>query len=204
MKDRTVLLFSGGIDSTITLFILLNQGKEITLITFSFPGQPPMEIESAKSLANQTLVEHIIIDLPYTNHVSNIYPNYSTSNNSSDTKFLPGRNILFLSIASIYAYERQIKTIHTGIVDLKGQVYPDCSEKFLIRMEKSLNIGLGYPIKIISPQLKFNVKDQYSIAKQLNIIDTLKNKTHSCFYNIEKGCKNCPKCRDRKAFFKYE
>ena len=55
---------------------------------------------------------------------------------------MPGRNILFYTLSAAYAYDKKIKHIASGVCQTDYSGYPDCRNKTIKSLEKSINLGM--------------------------------------------------------------
>ena len=107
--------------------------------------------------------------------------------------YVPGRNIIFLSIAGAIADIKKCEAIMIGVnaVDYSG--YPDCRPEFISSMEKSLRIGLAFSsrLKIEAP---LQTMSKAEIIKYGMKLGTPYELTHSCYLGNEEACGKCDSC----------
>jgi 7-cyano-7-deazaguanine synthase len=84
-------------------------------------------------------------------------------------------------------------------VDYSG--YPDCRGEFIKSMEKSLSLGMEYPVKIHTPLISLDKKGTVLLAKKLGALDMMKH-THTCYEGKNPPCGKCPACLLREKGFK--
>lgn len=75
----------------------------------------------------------------------------SSARGGVPSTFVPGRNILFLTLAAIYAYQVQTHTLITGVCETDFSGYPDCRDEFVRALIKSVVLGMDYQLKIETP-----------------------------------------------------
>ena len=114
MTSKAVVVFSGGQDSTTCLVLALKKYDEVHAITFDYGGQRhKLEIEVAEKLCKQLGVKaHKVMDVGLLNELAissltrdDIPVSHELQGNGLPNSFVPGRNILFLTLAGIYAYQ---------------------------------------------------------------------------------------------------
>ncbi|HGJ5878710.1 MAG TPA: 7-cyano-7-deazaguanine synthase QueC, partial [Arsenophonus nasoniae] len=138
--NSAVVVFSGGQDSTTCLLQAIKNYNSVSCITFDYGQRHKEEIEIAKSIAKKLNVNsHKILDVNVLNDlaISSLtrndidVPSYEEHNdNEVPNTFVPGRNILFLTLASIYAYQIEADTVITGVCETDFSGYPDCRDTF--------------------------------------------------------------------------
>ncbi|MCE1787358.1 7-cyano-7-deazaguanine synthase, partial [Enterobacter hormaechei] len=108
---RAVVVFSGGQDSTTCLIQAINQYDEVHCVTFDYGQRHRAEIDVARNVSHFLgVVAHKVLDVTLLNELAlssltrdNIpVPDHSESEKSAiPSTFVPGRNILFLTLAAI-------------------------------------------------------------------------------------------------------
>lgn len=207
MSKKAVVVFSGGQDSTTCLIQALHLYDEVHCITFDYGQRYRAEIDVARHLA-QTLgvTAHKVLDATLFNELAissltrdNIpVPAADSSNGALPSTFVPGRNILFLSLAAIYAYQIQAHTVITGVCEADFSGYPDCRDAFVKALNTAVALGMDYPLKIETPLMWLSKAQTWALAdayKQLNLI---RYQTVTCYKGIlGSGCGGCDACHLR-------
>lgn len=209
---KAVVVFSGGLDSVSTC-AYLKKKYQIYAITFSYGQKANKEIKVAKKFAKLLkFKEHKIVDIRF---MKDLYENTNALTNTGITipsKFdysivAPIRNSIFLSIASAWAFSKDIEFVAYG-AHSGDQKYPDCRPKFTKMLSAALNegeidgikLGLRNKIKIWSPYM-----DNLSKSDLLRIgYDRLGNKifkSWSCYSDKKIHCGKCESCNNRKSVF---
>lgn len=110
-----------------------------------------------------------------------------------DDAFLPGRNALFLTIASSYAFSKNASTVAIGILTEKHHIFPDQTDEFIVNMNFAMNSALGKNMMLLTPLINFEKKDIIKLAEKYSIpLD----ETYSCHSGKDKYCKKCVACRE--------
>ena len=200
--NRALVVFSGGQDSTTCLFWALEHYDHVEVITFDYGQRHRKEIEVAKEIANELNVkQHLLNTEILTSYNANSLTNNDIeidSSNDVPNTFVPGRNMLFLNIASIVAY--QIGAIHivTGVCDTDFSGYPDCRRDFVQSMNETMNLAMDLEFVIDTPLMTLNKKETWQLADKLGQLDYIRYRTLTCYNGIVgDGCGVCPSCKLR-------
>ena len=148
---RAVVVFSGGQDSTTCLAQALHQYDEVHCVTFDYGQRHRAEIDVARDLALKLGARaHKVLDVTLLSELAvssltrdNIpVPDYEPDANGIPNTFVPGRNILFLTLAAIYAYQVQAEAVITGVCETDFSGYPDCRDEFVKALNQALKLGM--------------------------------------------------------------
>ncbi|MBQ5352735.1 MAG: 7-cyano-7-deazaguanine synthase QueC, partial [Bacteroidaceae bacterium] len=113
--------------------------------------------------------------------------------------FVPGRNLFFLSIAAVYARERGINHLVTGVSETDFSGYPDCRDAFIKSLNVSLNLAMDEQFVIHTPLMWIDKCQTWEMADNLGVLDIVRNDTLTCYNGIQgDGCGECPSCKLRK------
>ncbi|WP_454870690.1 7-cyano-7-deazaguanine synthase QueC [Pseudomonas lini] len=214
MNKKAVIVFSGGQDSTTCLIHALQTYDEIHCITFDYGQRHRAEIEVSLQLSKKLGVAvHKVLDTSLLNELAissltrNNTPTPSTSSSTEDlpNTFVPGRNILFLTLAAIYAYQVRAKTVITGVCETDFSGYPDCRDAFIKTLNNAIELGMDYKLRIETPLMWLNKAETWALADHHKKLDLIRDHTLSCYNGIKGyGCTNCDACNLRakglKAF----
>ncbi|WP_416825560.1 7-cyano-7-deazaguanine synthase QueC [Ectobacillus polymachus] len=204
-KEKAVVVFSGGQDSTTCLFWALQQFKEVEAVTFNYNQRHRLEIECAASIAKELGVKHTILDMGL---LSQLTPNALTRNDIAITQedgelpstFVEGRNLLFLSFAAVLAKQVGARHIITGVCETDFSGYPDCRDVFVKSLNVTLNLAMDYEFVIHTPLMWLNKAGTWKMADELGAFDFVREKTLTCYNGMMgDGCGECPACKLRKA-----
>ena len=200
--NRALVVFSGGQDSTTCLFWALEQYDHVEVITFDYGQRHRKEIEVAKEIANELNVkQHLLNTEILTSYNANSLTNNDIeidSSNDVPNTFVPGRNMLFLNIASIVAYQIGAKHIVTGVCDTDFSGYPDCRRDFVQSMNETMNLAMDLEFVIDTPLMTLNKKETWQLADKLGQLDYIRYRTLTCYNGIVgDGCGVCPSCKLR-------
>ena len=212
--SEAVVLLSGGLDSSTVLAMALERGFKIVALTFDYGQRHRKEIDSATRIARHFGVkEHIIVPLDLGRYLSSSLTQDSISIPSARSRseigteipstYVPGRNIVFLSIASSIAESRGASSVFiaANAVDFSG--YPDCTPEFMDAFQKVLEVGTkagkeGHGIKIEAPILR---ESKAQIVREAIRLKVPLELTWSCYRGGAKACGVCDSCRLRLEGF---
>ncbi len=204
---KGVILLSGGIDSTTTLYYAKSLRFKLTALIFDYNQRHKKEIAYATRFCRLNKINYHIVkcDLSWarsslTDKKIKISLNRDLTKREIPLTYVSGRNIIFLSYALSLAESIGAKAIFIGahIQDYSG--YPDCRPQFLKAFERAANCATKKgDIKIIAPLLN---KDKKAIIKMGIRLGVPFERTWSCYQGASKPCLECDSCRFRISAFK--
>lgn len=206
-KDEAVVVFSGGQDSTTCLLWAKKKYKKVYAVSFDYNQRHKKELECAKSICEELGVEHKILDMELLNQLA---PNSLTrddinvdveapSDGTPPNSFVDGRNMVFLLFVAIFAKQKGISDIITGVSQSDFSGYPDCRDIFIKSMNVTLNLAMDYEFDIITPLMWIDKEATWELADSLGGFELVRDKTLTCYNGIiGAGCGNCPACKLRK------
>ena len=203
--SKAIVLLSGGLDSTTVLAIAKAHDFECYALSFDYGQKQRSELESAKTIANQSnVVEHRIMKISLADIGGSALtddeidvPKYSESDEIPVT-YVPARNTIFLSFALAWAEVIDCQKIYIGVNALDYSGYPDCRPEFIKAFESMANLATkqsveGEKIEILTPLISLT-KAQI-IQKGLSLgVDY--SQTISCYLANSNGeaCGACDAC----------
>jgi 7-cyano-7-deazaguanine synthase len=208
-KERALVVFSGGQDSTTCLHWAFKKFSQANVIAVSFDyGQRhSIELSAAKEICLLTAIEQIILPI---NTFASLGGNALTddidvNNENAPTTdlpntFVPGRNLIFLSFAAALAYQHGIKHLVTGVAETDYSGYPDCRESTIESLQQTLNLGMEYDITIHTPLMFLSKKQTVEMAQKLGAMKSL-SYSHTCYNGERPGCGKCSACMLRAKGF---
>ncbi|PWT93342.1 MAG: 7-cyano-7-deazaguanine synthase QueC [Acidobacteria bacterium] len=212
MPYSAVVLFSGGIDSTTTLAIALQEGFHVIALSFDYGQRHIIELEKSKKVLSQFSVkEHMTIRIDLraiggsalTSKID--VPKGRMIDHSIPITYVPGRNLIFLSFAAALGETSNAYDLFYGANVLDYSGYPDCRPEFMEALEKTLNAGMkagveGKGFRIHAPLLKMTKSEIIRKGLELRVDYT---HTHSCYDPAPDGlaCGACDSCRIRQKGF---
>ncbi len=219
--NEALLLFSGGQDSTTVLAWCLKKYDKTHLITFDYGQIHNIEMQSAKRIIKtfkkefpvwKHKIENLIVYK--INNLGKLHKNALVSKIKISTKdklpntFVPGRNVLFYTLGATLAYSRNIHNIVSGVCETDFSGYPDCRNKTIQYINKTLNLAMEKDFKLFTPLMNKSKTDTWKMAYRLGgkkLVDIIIKHTHSCYlgnrenlYPWGYGCNKCPACLLRR------
>ena len=206
VNEDALVVFSGGQDSTTCLFWAKKHFRKVYAITFIYGQKHVREVELARAIAQKADVEINVMNVPLIGSLgSNSLTNNSIEMDSekpSDSypnTFVPGRNLFFLSIAAVYAREKGIRNIITGVSQTDYSGYPDCRDAFIKSRNVTLNLAMDDQFILHTPLMWLDKAQTWELADQLGVLDLVRNETLTCYNGIPgDGCGHCPACTLRR------
>ena len=186
-KEAAVVVFSGGQDSTTCLFWALKRYKKVIALSFDYHQKHVKELECAKKICRDHEVEHHIMDMSLLNQLApnsltrvDIKVDENAPEEGTPNSFVDGRNLLFLSYAAVFAKQRGITDIITGVSQSDFSGYPDCRDIFIKSLNTTLCLAMNYQFDIITPLMWLDKKGTWALADELGAFDIIKNEYQKC------------------------
>lgn len=205
-KEDVLVVFSGGQDSTTCLFWAKKHFRKVHALTFIYGQKHVAEVESAKEIALKAGVEFDVIDVSFIGKLgrnsltdTTMVMDQDKPADSFPNTFVPGRNLFFLSIAAVYAREKGINHLVTGVSQTDFSGYPDCRDAFIKSLNVTLNLAMDEQFVIHTPLMWIDKCQTWALADELGVLDLVRNETLTCYNGIKgDGCGYCPACRLRR------
>ncbi|MEI7027445.1 7-cyano-7-deazaguanine synthase QueC [Paenibacillus sp. y28] len=212
-SKKAVIILSGGLDSTTCMGIALDQGYELYPLTFDYGQRHIMEIENARAVAAfyGTEQRHKVVPLSFLREIGGSaltddtidVPEGEEAEGEIPVTYVPGRNLLFLSIATSYAEVIGAEAIYIGVNALDYSGYPDCRPDFIRKVEDVIAVATkvgveGKPITIQTPLIEWTKADIIKEGMRLGVPYKL---TTSCYNGHDEACGVCDSCRLRLKGF---
>ncbi len=189
-----VTLLSGGIDSCLMSVLTKETGRDQKPLFINY-GQLNYSNEYKSVMAHTSqfsLQKPAVIDVSgYGKIISSGLTD--TSKHIVDEAFLPGRNMLFLLLASSFALQNECSAISIGLLREDKAIFPDQTNNFLYSAEDTIAKALGQKIEIAAPLREFYKKDVIEMAHEKGIVAT-----YSCHAGGEVPCGMCISCMEFK------
>ena len=208
MAKKAVVVLSGGQDSTTCLYWALERfgGDQVEALTFDYGQRHRIELDCAGQVAKHAGVEHTTLPIDTFAALggnaltdSHIPVEQSPANGLPNT-FVPGRNLIFLTFAAAFAWQRDLADIVTGVAQTDYSGYPDCRRDTIDAMEQSLNLGMECTFRIHTPLMNLTKKQTVELARDLGALDAMAL-THTCYNGQRPPCGECPACELRAKGF---
>lgn len=221
-ETSALVLFSGGQDSATCLAWALERYERVETIGFDYGQRHAVEMQ-----ARQMVREQMVNVLPQwadrlgPDHVVDLTGFGAIGETAMTTDraieadarglpntFVPGRNLLFLTLAGALAYRRGLQVIVTGVCETDFSGYPDCRDDTMKAMQLALSLGLERRLVIETPLMWIDKAETWALAHRLGgqpLVDLIVEETHTCYLGDREhrqawgyGCGECPACDLRK------
>lgn len=208
VREKAVVLLSGGLDSTTALAVAQSAGYEIYAMSFRYGQRHSLELESASRVAKAMGVEkHLIVDFDLraiggsalTDQIE--VPKERGAQEIASgipVTYVPARNTIFLSFALAWAEVLGVQDIFIGVNALDYSGYPDCRPEYIEAFEKMATIATKAGVqgllrlKIHTPLIAMTKAEIIQTGLKLGVDYSL---THSCYDPIEGvACGKCDSC----------
>lgn len=211
-------MLSGGQDSTTCLFWAKERFGTVHAVAFDYGQRHRSELEAAREIAELADVELAFLELGVLSQLGGSSLVRSSEELSSDggledrevegglpNTFVPGRNLLFLSVAAAYAVQKGCRHLVVGVSETDYSGYPDCRQLFLEHMvtviEAAMPSSTG-PWVIEAPLLNKDKSATVLMARRLGPACWKSlGLSVTCYQGLRPGCGECPSCKLREAGF---
>jgi 7-cyano-7-deazaguanine synthase len=216
-KRKAVILLSGGIDSSTTLYIAGKMGFDLYALSFCYGQRHKIELQAAGRIAAHFgVIKHIILDIDLrlfgnsalTDDID-VPKSRSIEEMATDIPitYVPARNTIFLSFALAWAEVLEAGDIFIGVTALDYSGYPDCRPEYIAAYERMANLATKAAVegkqelKIHTPLIQLTKAQIIQKGLELGVDFGL---THSCYDPTETGeaCGECDSCLLRMKGFK--
>ena len=214
LSHRAVVLASGGLDSTVTAAIAKQDGCELFFLTLAYGQRHAIEVERARQVAAVLgVANHLVMNLDLRAIGGSALtgpaavPKDRAGNERSQSipiTYVPGRNLIFLSIAAAHAEVVGASLIYFGANVLDYSGYPDCRPEFIRAFEAAVKEGTkagmeGSPLHVKAPLLMLTKAEIIQQGIKLQVPFHL---THSCYDPVgDLACGQCDSCVIRREGF---
>jgi len=205
-KRKALVVLSGGQDSTTCLYWALQRYDSVTSITFDYGQRHRIELDAARKVAGVAGVEHAVLPI---DTFAVLGGNALTGDEVVDTvategqlpnTFVPGRNLIFLTFAAAYAYQRGIRDLVAGVCQTDYSGYPDCRQNTVEALQVAINLGMETQIRIHTPLMWMTKAETVHLAREVGALEAL-SWSHTCYNGEVPPCGNCPACELRAKGF---
>jgi 7-cyano-7-deazaguanine synthase len=228
MPDGALVLFSGGQDSTTCLAWALDRFDHVETVGFDYGQRHRVELDCRADIVAGLKVfypdwaaklgEDHTVDLGVLGQISESALTRDTAiemqANGLPSTFVPGRNLVFLTMAAALAYRRGLTHIVGGMCETDYSGYPDCRDQTIRALETALNLGMDRQFVLDTPLMWIDKAATWRLAERLGgdrLVTLIREQTHTCYlgergqlHDWGYGCGACPACDLRaKGYVRY-
>lgn len=205
-QDTALVIFSGGQDSTTCLFWAKHHFAHVIALSFLYGQKHHREVELAREIARKADVPFEVMDVALLGQLgrnsltdTTLEMDKEKPHDAVPNTFVPGRNLFFLSIAAVYARERGISHLITGVSQTDFSGYPDCRDSFIKSLNVTLNLAMDEQFVLHTPLMWLDKMQTWALADKLGVLELVRNETLTCYNGIQgDGCGHCPACQLRR------
>ena len=225
-SGHAMVLFSGGQDSTTCLAWALDRFRHVETVGFDYGQRHRIEMECRQLVRRRItdlfpqwssrLGDDQVLSIPVLAEISDTALTSEAAITLLETglpsTFVPGRNLLFLTLAAAVAYRRGIRCLVGGMCDTDFSGYPDCRRETVDAMAQTLTLGMATHFVIETPLMRLTKADTWKLAEDLGgsrFVELVVNDTHTCYLGQRAtlhewgyGCGSCPACEIRARGYK--
>jgi 7-cyano-7-deazaguanine synthase len=227
-NPSALVLFSGGQDSATCLAWALERFERVETLGFDYGQRHAIELTIRPQLLQamralkpawaDRLGEDHLLDLSVLGEISDTAltgeADIAMQENGLPNTFVPGRNLLFLTLAAALAYRRDIAVLVGGMCETDYSGYPDCRNDTMQSLQASLRLGMATEVTIATPLMWLDKAATWKLAEDLGgtaLVELIRSGTHTCYlgergalHDWGYGCGRCPACELRaKGYEKY-
>lgn len=202
---KSVCVMSGGMDSTLSAYMMKNSGYEIIAIHFNYDQRTQTkELECFHNICDElNVLEKYVLDLDFFKQLGasaltdkSIDVPIGGVEEGVPVTYVPFRNGIFLSMAAAIAEKEGAEVISIGVVEEDSSGYPDCRESYIKSMQQSINLGTKDETNIKIEMPLVHLQKFQIVQKSLELHVPLEL-TWSCYKNDTQACGVCDSCRLR-------
>lgn len=222
MKTRALVLFSGGQDSATCLAWALERFEHVETVGFHYGQRHAVELECRPRIIEglraafpawaARLGDDHLLDLSVLGQVSDTALTQERAiemdRSGLPNTFVPGRNLLFFTLAAALAYRRGLQVLVGGMCETDYSGYPDCRDDTLKSLQVTLNLGMDTRMLVETPLMWIDKAGTWALARRLGgdeLVELVTEETHSCYLGDRSrrhpwgyGCGECPACELRR------
>ena len=217
--DGALVLFSGGQDSTACLAWALERFAVVETVGFAYGQRHAVELQCRPAI-RAALARRGALGDDHTLDLAGAFAGLGATALTSGmeiamgaeglpTTFVPGRNLVFLTMAAALAYRRGLRHIVGGMCETDFSGYPDCRDDTVKAMQVAINLGMQRRFVLHTPLMWLDKAATWAMAERLGILDATIELTHTCYrgdrthrHDWGYGCNACPACALRADGFR--
>lgn len=216
--NGALVLFSGGQDSATCLAWALERYERVETVGFDYGQRHRVELECRDAFRTRVVEinaawagrlgpDHML-DLSVLGQVSETAltrdAEIALRADGLPNTFVPGRNLMFFTLAAALATRREIRHLIGGMCETDYSGYPDCRDDTLKSLQVTLNLGIGSRSIVHTPLMWLDKAQTWNLARALGgpaLVDLIRTGTHTCYrgdhdrlHDWGYGCGDCPAC----------
>lgn len=220
-QRRALVLFSGGQDSATCLAWALDRYGQVETVAFDYGQRHRIELEARLNVLREIrarfpqwaprLGQDHLLDLKVLGQVGDTAMTSDRAiemqANGLPNTFVPGRNLLFLTLSAALGYRRQLDVLVGGMCETDFSGYPDCRDDTIKAQQVALGLGLGSRVTIETPLMWIDKSATWALAQSLGgdaLVEIIVEESHTCYLGERGarhawgyGCGGCPACKLR-------
>ena len=215
---RALVLLSGGQDSATCLAWALARYPHVATIGFDYGQRHRVELDCRARLREgmqarwpgRLADDHLLtVDVlgqlggsAMTDDVA-----IALQQDGLPNTFVPGRNLLFFTLAAALAYRRGLEVLVGGMSQTDYSGYPDCRDNTLKALQVALSLGVDRPLTLETPLMWLDKAATWALAHELGgdaLVELVRRDSHTCYLGQRgqlhawgHGCGTCPACELR-------
>ena len=203
----TVLILSGGLDSTVLLYHLRAEGHTVKALSVDYGQRHARELDYARATCRRLGVEHRVADLtalaPLLASSALVdpavaIPNGEYARDNMRLTVVPNRNMIMLAVAAAWAIGEKADSVSFAAHHGYHTLYPDCTPQFIESMARSIRLADWHPVRLVAPFARQTKADIVRRGVELGVPF---EQTWSCYEGGEAHCGRCGTCRERAEAF---
>lgn len=208
--QTALVVLSGGQDSTTCLYWALDRfgHDRVSAITFDYGQRHRIELTCAEKIAADANVPWVCLPIDTFAALGGnaltdadiVVASEVDDESGLPNTFVPGRNLIFLTLAAAWAWPRNIGNIVTGVAQTDYSGYPDCREETIASLERTLALGMERDVQMHAPLMHLSKKETVELAQSLGALESMRL-THSCYNGKRPPCGKCAACKLRARGF---
>lgn len=204
---KVVLIYSGGLDSTVMLYDLKAQGDDVKALSIDYGQRHKKEIEAAKYHCRKLDIEHQIADMTGITHLlagssqtsaDLEVPDGHYAEESMKLTVVPNRNMIMLSVAIGWAISQKADSVAYAAHSGDHAIYPDCRPEFAEAIDRVTQLADWHQISLLRPFVALTKSDLVTRGHDLGVEFGL---TWSCYKGGQIHCGTCGTCVERREAF---
>lgn len=213
---RALVLLSGGQDSATCLAWALTRYAEVETLGFDYGQRHRVELDCRERLRtglqamawpgrlgpDHLLTVDVLAQLGGSAMTDEV--TIAMQADGLPNTFVPGRNLLFFTLAAALAYRRGLDVLVGGMSETDYSGYPDCRDNTLKALQVALSLGVDRRLTLETPLMWLDKAATWQMAQDLGgaaLVELIRRDSHSCYLGERvrlhawgHGCGHCPAC----------